>query len=230
MKTAVRLAPESWLPGGTPDPLMLKHGALGAPVSRVDGPLKVQGQGALRRGGAVRRAGLRRAGPTARSPRGRIAELDTARGRGGARRRAGDDASQRAAHEAAAGVPVSAEGRGRRATCPSCRTTRSTGTASRSRSCSPRRRSRPITPRRWCASTYEAEPAVTAFDAAKRQAHPPATIMGEPPSVETGDAEAALHRRAVQGRPDLSHAALQPQRHRAACRDGRVGGRQARRP
>jgi len=44
MKTAVHLAPESWLPGGTPDPLMNKHGLIGKPVSRIDGPLKVQGK------------------------------------------------------------------------------------------------------------------------------------------------------------------------------------------
>jgi xanthine dehydrogenase YagR molybdenum-binding subunit len=42
----VELASESWLsPGGVPDPLMRrKHGLIGAPVSRIDGPLKVQGK------------------------------------------------------------------------------------------------------------------------------------------------------------------------------------------
>jgi xanthine dehydrogenase YagR molybdenum-binding subunit len=42
----VELAPESWSqPGGRPDPLMRrKHGLIGAPVSRIDGPLKVQGK------------------------------------------------------------------------------------------------------------------------------------------------------------------------------------------
>ena len=49
-------------------------------------------------------------------------------------------------HEAAAAVHVGAEGARRATTCRSCRTTGSTGTASRSRSCSPRRRSRPTTP------------------------------------------------------------------------------------
>ncbi len=44
MKKAVELAPQSWLPGGRPDPLIHhKHGLIGAPVSRIDGPLKVQG-------------------------------------------------------------------------------------------------------------------------------------------------------------------------------------------
>ena len=45
MKKAVALAPDSWIPGGHPDPLIRhKHGLVGAPVSRVDGPLKVAGQ------------------------------------------------------------------------------------------------------------------------------------------------------------------------------------------
>ena len=45
MGKAVRMAPDSWLPGGTPDPLVEhRHGLIGSPVSRIDGPLKVRGQ------------------------------------------------------------------------------------------------------------------------------------------------------------------------------------------
>ncbi len=45
MKKAVELAPDSWVPGGKPDPLIHhKHGLIGAPISRIDGPLKVQGK------------------------------------------------------------------------------------------------------------------------------------------------------------------------------------------
>ena len=45
MKKAVALAPDSWIPGGKPDPLIReKHGLIGAPISRIDGPLKVAGQ------------------------------------------------------------------------------------------------------------------------------------------------------------------------------------------
>nr|WP_210247963.1 xanthine dehydrogenase family protein molybdopterin-binding subunit [Rhizobium tropici] len=36
--------PGSWQPAVTSDPLLRKHGALGRPISRVDGPLKVQGK------------------------------------------------------------------------------------------------------------------------------------------------------------------------------------------
>ena len=45
LMTAVRLAPDGWVPGGTPDPLMdHRNGLIGAPISRLDGPLKVRGQ------------------------------------------------------------------------------------------------------------------------------------------------------------------------------------------
>jgi len=44
MKKAVELAPGSLLPGGRPDPLIgRRHGQIGRPVSRIDGPLKVRG-------------------------------------------------------------------------------------------------------------------------------------------------------------------------------------------
>lgn len=36
--------PGRWQPAVTPDPMLRKHGTLGQPVSRVDGPLKVQGK------------------------------------------------------------------------------------------------------------------------------------------------------------------------------------------
>ncbi len=45
VKKAIALAPDSFVPGGKPDPLIHhKHGLIGAPVSRIDGPLKVSGQ------------------------------------------------------------------------------------------------------------------------------------------------------------------------------------------
>jgi xanthine dehydrogenase YagR molybdenum-binding subunit len=44
MKKAVELAPDAWLPGGKPDPLIEhRHALIGASESRLDGPLKVQG-------------------------------------------------------------------------------------------------------------------------------------------------------------------------------------------
>jgi len=44
MAKAVQLAPDSFIPGGRPDPLMREqHGHIGKPLSRLDGPLKVRG-------------------------------------------------------------------------------------------------------------------------------------------------------------------------------------------
>lgn len=44
MKKAIALAPDSWIPGGNPDPLIRhQHGLIGAPISRIDGPQKVRG-------------------------------------------------------------------------------------------------------------------------------------------------------------------------------------------
>ncbi|GGB41038.1 dehydrogenase [Sphingomonas metalli] len=44
LEKLVPLAPDSWIPGGVPDPLIArKHGLIGSPVSRLDGRLKVTG-------------------------------------------------------------------------------------------------------------------------------------------------------------------------------------------
>ncbi|MEO7335095.1 MAG: xanthine dehydrogenase family protein molybdopterin-binding subunit [Caldimonas sp.] len=44
MKKAIAHAPDAWIPANEPDPLIgRKNGLIGAPVSRLDGPLKVQG-------------------------------------------------------------------------------------------------------------------------------------------------------------------------------------------
>ena len=41
-------APDGFFPGGLPDPLIRdKHGLIGAPISRLDGPLKVSGRAAF---------------------------------------------------------------------------------------------------------------------------------------------------------------------------------------
>jgi len=45
IKKAIALAPDSFIPGGKPDPLIRrKHGLIGASISRIDGPLKVTGK------------------------------------------------------------------------------------------------------------------------------------------------------------------------------------------
>jgi xanthine dehydrogenase YagR molybdenum-binding subunit len=78
MAKAVALAPDSWIPGGEPDPLIeQRHGHVGKPVSRLDGPLKVTG-------GAPFAAEFQMDGMVYAAvaystvAKGRIAELDTA--------------------------------------------------------------------------------------------------------------------------------------------------------
>ena len=77
VKKAVQLAPGSWLPGGTPDPLIgHKNGLLGTQVSRLDGPLKVQGR--ARFAAEFPMDGMAFAAVAHSTiAKGRIAELDT---------------------------------------------------------------------------------------------------------------------------------------------------------
>ena len=78
MKKAVALAPDGWIPGGHPDPLIReKHGLIGASVSRIDGPLKVAGQ--ARFAAEFPMAGVTYAAlHYSTIARGRIVSLDTA--------------------------------------------------------------------------------------------------------------------------------------------------------
>jgi len=75
----VELAAESWLsPGGRPDPLMRrKHGLIGAPVSRIDGPLKVRGKATFAAEFPIDRM-VYAALAFSSIAKGRIATLDTA--------------------------------------------------------------------------------------------------------------------------------------------------------
>ena len=44
MKKAIEMAPDGWVPGGRPDPLIRQqHGHVGTPTSRLDGSVKVRG-------------------------------------------------------------------------------------------------------------------------------------------------------------------------------------------
>lgn len=77
MKKVIALAPDSFIPGGKPDPVSnRKHGLIGAPVSRIDGPLKVTGKAPFAAEFPMK--GLLYAAPRYSSiARGRIAEIDT---------------------------------------------------------------------------------------------------------------------------------------------------------
>ena len=78
MSRLVPLAPDAWIPGGVPDPLIAhKHGLIGTPVSRLDGPLKVRGAATFAAEIALDRM-VHAALAFSTIPRGRIASLDAA--------------------------------------------------------------------------------------------------------------------------------------------------------
>lgn len=83
MGKAIAAAPDKWIPGGTQDPLLTQHkhghkgGYIGAPVSRIDGPLKVRGAAPFAAEFPV--PGMVYAAVAYSTiPRGRITALDTA--------------------------------------------------------------------------------------------------------------------------------------------------------
>jgi len=77
MGKAVALAPDSWVPGGKPDPLIQhRHGHVGKPVSRIDGPLKVSGAAPFAAEFPVERMAYA-ALAYSTIAKGRIASLDT---------------------------------------------------------------------------------------------------------------------------------------------------------
>jgi xanthine dehydrogenase YagR molybdenum-binding subunit len=77
MKKAIEVAPDSWIPGGQPDLLARqKHGLIGTPVSRLDGPLKVSG-GARFAAEFAMEDMVYAAVAYSTIPKGRITELDT---------------------------------------------------------------------------------------------------------------------------------------------------------
>ncbi|MBV9592033.1 MAG: xanthine dehydrogenase family protein molybdopterin-binding subunit, partial [Hyphomicrobiales bacterium] len=190
MQTAVRLTPDKWLPGATSDPLMHKHGLLGAPVSRVDGALKVQGK--ARFAAEVAMEGLAYAGLVHSTiARGRIAAIDTG------------------AAEAAPGVGLVMTYKN----APRMKAPALFGTSPSAAGAS----SLPIMQDasiHWNGQTvavvlaetqeqadyaaslieirYEVEPAVTSFEMAKGRARRPESILGEPAELEIGDAKAGL--------------------------------------
>ena len=209
-------------------------GLSAAPVSRVDGPLKVRG--AARFAAEVH---ARRACSTPRSC------FSTDRARAGSR------TLDTTAAEAAPGVALVMTYRnaprlkpppvfltrpkaaGGERSCRSCRTTAIhwNGAAGRrgARRDAGAGRSRRIADRRDATTR---EPAHDVFDEAKAKAAPGETrCWASRRPIEIGDAEKRAGRRsASRSTSTLPHAAPQSQRHRAARGHGRVGWRRADRP
>lgn len=213
VRKAIEVAPDSWVPGGKPDPLILhKHGLIGAPVSRRDGELKVKGEATFAAEfpaegllyGAILWSTI---------AKGRIAKLDTT------------------AAEAAPGVALVLTHRN----APKMKPTPLFNTSPKAAGPS----SLPIMQDaaiHWNGEavavvlaesqeqadyakslilvTYESEHPIIAFDEAKAQARYPESVLGEPPKLEIGDAEAALasapHKvDAVYSTPRHNHNAIE---------------------
>ena len=191
MKKAVEAAPDSWIPGGKPDPLINhKHGLIGAPVTRIDSRLKVTGTATFAAEFPIPGM-LYAAIAWSTIAKGRIESLDTEAG------------------EAAPGVHLVMSFKN----APKLKPTPIFNTSPKAAGPS----NLPIMqdPRiHWNSEAiavvlaetqeqadfakslihakYVAEPAAISFDEAKRHAHPPGTILGEPPQVESGEVDAAL--------------------------------------
>lgn len=191
MQKAVQLAPDSWMPGGRPDPLIREqHGQIGRPISRLDGPLKVRGAATYAAefplDGMLYAAVL-----FSTIAKGRIATLDTAAAEavpgvrlvmthGNAPRMAPMPLFL-SAEKAAGGndLPVMQDDRvywnGQPIAVVLAETQEQADHA-----------------KSLISVAYEAEPAVTAFAEAKANGTEPGQFMGQPLKLAIGDAEKAL--------------------------------------
>jgi xanthine dehydrogenase YagR molybdenum-binding subunit len=188
--------PGRWQPAVTSDPLLRKHGTLGQPISRIDGPLKVQGK--ARFAAEFPYDNICYAALVYSSiPRGRITKLDTS------------------AAEAAPGVAlVMTYQNAPRMKAPSLMMSSPTAAGASDlpvmQNDEIHWNGQPIAlvlgetqeQADYAASLVKAEyaalPAVTSFDEAKKKPRQLETLLGEPPILEIGDAEAALKRAEVQ--------------------------------
>ena len=195
MGKAVEAAPDKWIPGGIPDPLIAhKHGhkgnLIGAPVSRVDGVLKVRGTATFAAEFPVTGM-LYAAVAWSTIAKGRITSLDTAAAEAapGVRlvmtyKNAPElkptpifNSSPKAAGPS--DLPIMQDDRihwNGEAIAVVLADTQEQADAAKS----------------LIHATYAAEPAVTHFDEARQHPRELESVMGEPPRIEIGDAEGAL--------------------------------------
>jgi xanthine dehydrogenase YagR molybdenum-binding subunit len=191
-RDAVALGPEGWGPGSRPDPLSgRKHGLLGAPVPRIDGPLKVRG--AARFAAEVPMEGMVYASLAFSTiPKGSIAALETS------------------AAEKAPGVVLVMTHRNapHMKQPPAFLSTAALGATGDELPVMQDNRihwnGQPIAlvlagtreqadhAASLIRATYRAEPAATSYEEAKAGANEPAAFAGQPLSLQAGDAEAAL--------------------------------------
>ncbi|MBB4571125.1 xanthine dehydrogenase family protein molybdopterin-binding subunit [Rhizobium leucaenae] len=182
--------PGRWQPAVTSDPLLRKHGALGQPISRIDGPLKVQGKALFAAEFAY--GNLCHAALAYSSiARGRITSLDTD-----------------AAEKAPGVVLVMTYKNAPRMKAPSLMMSSPTAAGASDlpvmQNDEIHWNGQPVAlvlgetqeQADYAASLIEVDyaslPAVTSFADAKKKPRQLETVLGEPPVLEIGDAEAAL--------------------------------------
>lgn len=192
---AVEAAPDSWIPGGKPDPLIASPGRIGQAVSRLDGPLKVSGS--ARFAAEFVMDGMTFAALVYSTiARGRITAIDTAE-----------------AERAPGVVLVMTHLNAPRMKAPPLFMTAAKAASGDSLPVMQDERvdwnGQPIAlvlaetqeqadhARSLVRATYDAEPAATVFDVAKRSTRT-GSFQGEPLHDEVGDAETALGASHVQ--------------------------------
>jgi xanthine dehydrogenase YagR molybdenum-binding subunit len=191
MQKAIEHAPDSLMPGGTPDPLITrKHGIVGAPVTRIDGPLKVKGAAPFAAEFPVQGM-LYGSVVFSTIAKGRITGLETSEA------------------EKAPGVKLVMTYKNAPKMKPTPLFNSQPKAAGPSdlpimQDDSIHWNGEPIAvvlaetqeqadhAKSLIRATYEEQPAVIDFDEAIKSAHEPKSILGEEPTVKEGDAEAAL--------------------------------------
>lgn len=193
----IEIAPESWMPGNRPDPLIRqKHGLIGTAVSRVDGPLKVRGAAPFAAEFEESRM-VFAAVAYSTIAKGRIRSLDTSEA------------------ESAPGVVLVMTHRN----APKMKPT--PPFLSSPKACGPsdlpimqddaihwngesvavvlaETQEQADYAKSLIRVSYEEEHAVVAFEEAKAHARFPESVLGEPSTIEKGDAESALAAAAFQ--------------------------------
>ena len=212
LRTVIRYVPDALVPGTQPDDAHLQHGHVGTAVSRLDGPLKVRGQARFAAEIAIEGL-LYGAVVHSTIARGRIATLDTTAAEAtpgvvlvmshrNAPRLVAPQAFGEGSGVAGSNLPVMQDDRihwnGEAVALVLADTQEQADHAAG-----------------LVSVTYAADPAVTDFEAARaRETRDPGALLGEPSTLEIGDAEQALakagHRvDATYTTPLLNHNAIE---------------------
>jgi len=191
VKKAVELAPDTWLPGGKPDPLIEhRYGLIGAPVSRLDGALKVTGAAPFAAEFPIRGM-VYAALAFSTIAKGRIRTLDTSAAEGA------PGVVLVMTHKNAPRLqPTPIFNSSPKAVGPSdlpiLQDDRIHWNGETIAVVLAQTQEQADYAKSLIRASYEPEPGMVAFAEAKRHARLPASVMGEPTTIEIGDAEAAL--------------------------------------